>query len=62
MAFLSSDPSTNPLSAEVAYLTVLHVIVVSLRDTLSGASDSARAAATNAQAAESTAIAKRMRK
>ena len=27
MVFLSSDPLTNPFSAEVAYLTVLHVIV-----------------------------------
>ena len=27
MVFLSSDPLTNPFSAEVAYLTVLHEIV-----------------------------------
>ena len=32
MVFLSSDPLTNPFSAEVAYLTVLHEIVDSLRD------------------------------
>ena len=41
MVFLSSDPLTNPFSALVAYLTVLHVIVYSLRDTLSGTGDAA---------------------
>ena len=33
MVFVSSDPLTNPFSASVAYLTVLHVIVDSLSDT-----------------------------
>jgi hypothetical protein len=41
MVFLSSDPLTNPFSALVAYLTVLHVIVDSLRETLSGTGDAA---------------------
>jgi hypothetical protein len=45
MVFLSSDPLTNPFSASVAYLTVLHVIVDSLRDTLSGTGDAACATA-----------------
>ena len=41
MVLLSSDPLTNPFSASVANLTVLHLIVDSLRDTLSGAGDAA---------------------
>jgi hypothetical protein len=41
MVFLSSDPLTNPFSALVAYSTVLHVIVDSLRDTVSGPGDPA---------------------
>jgi hypothetical protein len=41
MVFLSSDPPTNPFSASVAYLTVLQVVVDSLRDTWSGAGDAA---------------------
>jgi hypothetical protein len=45
MTFLSSDPLTNPFSAEVAYLTVLQVIVDSLRDTLSGSGGAACATA-----------------
>jgi hypothetical protein len=39
MVFLSSDPPTNPFSVSVAYVTVLQVIVDSLRDTLSGTGD-----------------------
>jgi hypothetical protein len=41
MVFLSSDPLMNPFSALVAYLTVLHATVDSLRDTLSGSGDAA---------------------
>jgi hypothetical protein len=41
MVFLSSDPLTNPFSASVAYLTVLHVIVDSLRDTVSATGEAA---------------------
>src|SRR5437588_7586231 len=58
MVFLSSDPLTNPFSAEVAYLTVLHEIVDSLRDTLSGTGDAASATASSAKVAERTATAK----
>jgi hypothetical protein len=37
MVVLSSEPLTNPFSAEVAYLTVLHEIVDSVRVTPSAA-------------------------
>jgi hypothetical protein len=45
MVFVSSDPLTNPFSASVAYLTVLHVIVDSLKDTPSGTGEAACTAA-----------------
>jgi hypothetical protein len=45
MLLLSSDPKTNPFSASVAYLKVLHVIVDSLSDTLSATGDAACATA-----------------
>src|SRR5215831_11350561 len=61
MVVLSSDPSTKPLSVLVAYLTVLHLIVASLRDTLSATSDAAYPAARNAQTIERTVTAKRAR-
>jgi hypothetical protein len=47
------------LSASVAYLTVFHVIVDSLRVTPSGSGDAAGTTAANAQTAESTATANR---
>src|ERR1700732_3111150 len=64
MVFLSSEPLTSPFSAVVAYLTVLHVIVCSLKDTWSGTGGAACAMAGNADitesiAAETTAPAKR---
>ncbi|MCK1638414.1 hypothetical protein IVA95_12595 [Bradyrhizobium sp. 157] len=43
MVFLSSDPLTNPFSAVVAYLTVLHEIVDLLRDTLADSDEAASA-------------------
>jgi hypothetical protein len=55
---LSSDPLTNPFSAEVAYLTVLHEIVDSVRVTLSDASAAVFTAARNAKLAVSTARAR----
>src|SRR5438309_5982435 len=58
MVFLSSDPLTNPFSAEVAYLTVLHEIVDSLRDTPSDTGEAASATASSAKVAERTATAK----
>ncbi len=39
MVLLSSDPSTNPFSASVAYLTVLQPIVDWLSDQVTGAID-----------------------
>src|SRR3974390_2263065 len=61
MVVLSSDPSIKPLSVLVAYLTVIHLIVDSLRDTLSATSDAAYPASRNAQTSERTATAKRTR-
>ena len=55
---VSSEPSTNPLSGDVAYLAVLQPMVCSLSVTPSGAGDAACAAASNAQIAKSTAAAK----
>src|ERR1700743_3378535 len=42
MVALSSDPLMNPLSESMAYLTVLHVVVDSLRDTRSVSADALR--------------------
>jgi hypothetical protein len=61
MVFLSSEPLTNPFAASVAYWTVLHVIVDSLRDTRSDTGDAAYATAQNAQTAETAVPAKRAR-
>src|SRR5580698_8062176 len=58
MVLVSSDPPTNPLSASVAYLTVLHVTVDSLSDTLS--CEAACTTGLKAPTAESIAIAERM--
>src|SRR5580698_1769354 len=60
MVLVSSDPPTNPLSASVAYLTVLHVTVDSLSDTLSGASEAPCTTGLKPPTAESIAIAERM--
>jgi hypothetical protein len=61
MVFLSSDPRTNPFSASVACLTVLQIIVDSLRDTLSGSGEAACTEVWNSQIVENTATVKRMR-
>src|SRR5271154_4477032 len=56
MVLVSSEPSTNPFSVSVEYLTVLQEVVDSLSDTPSDSGDAAWATAGNAQ---STASAKR---